>query len=490
MSEYFQSIFDGLKTFLTGMGLTWKHFANKKDLVATLQYPNEKWPIADRNIGFDNDEYNVIRSRLHVDIDDCIGCLQCERACPVDCIKIDTIKPPKGEDYDCGTTSFGTQKKMIVPRFTIDMSECMYCNLCVYPCPEECIYMVGGPNSEKHDIDYEFSQYSRDGMIFEFGNSSEQEIIDIGGQSYLDKRSEVSQKHEEGMKLEGFVESDVVEDISDDETSDSQQEPEKIEEKGLTIKIFNPAEDKMARGIAKKALTYCKRNNMNYDQMADYVTDALNKYNKLTDDIAACIEDVRNYVDEEEPAETVAANEVEPASTDSKADESKESDKPDSAVTIDIKSFNSIDDKMARGSAKKAFTAAKREGLESEAMIMSIRNAISEAGIKNEELDTILDSFGSTGEETDAAPESDGQNKDSQESKADSSSAQTESLFDIKDLNFIDDKMARGTAKKIYTSGKRNSKSSSDIIDEIISELEKNDLCDTELKDKLRGLCG
>ena len=60
MSEYFQSIFDGLKTFLTGMGLTWKHFANKKDLVATLQYPNEKWPIADRNIGFDNDEINSI----------------------------------------------------------------------------------------------------------------------------------------------------------------------------------------------------------------------------------------------------------------------------------------------------------------------------------------------------------------------------------------------------------------------------------------------
>ena len=152
LSEYFYNIYDTIKTMVSGMSLTLHHLRKKKDLVATLQYPNEKWPQPDRNIGFENEEYNVIRSRLHVDIDDCIGCLQCERACPVDCIKIDTIKPPKGSEYDCGKTSFGTQKKMIVQRFTIDMSECMYCNLCVYPCPEECIYMVGGPNESKHEI--------------------------------------------------------------------------------------------------------------------------------------------------------------------------------------------------------------------------------------------------------------------------------------------------------------------------------------------------
>ena len=142
LSEYFYNIYDTIKTMVSGMSLTLHHLRKKKDLVATLQYPNEKWPQPDRNIGFENEEYNVIRSRLHVDIDDCIGCLQCERACPVDCIKIDTIKPPKDSDFDCGKTSHDTQKKMIVPRFTIDMSECMYCNLCVYPCPEECIYMV------------------------------------------------------------------------------------------------------------------------------------------------------------------------------------------------------------------------------------------------------------------------------------------------------------------------------------------------------------
>ena len=188
MSEYFNQIVYGIKSFLTGMKITLNHFNKKKELVATLQYPHEKWPIPERNIGYDHSDYNLIRSRLHVDIDDCIACMQCERACPVDCIKIDSIKPPKDNGYDCGLTSNDTQKKMIVSRFTIDMSECMYCNLCVYPCPEECIYMVGGPNDKKHEIDYEFSQYNRDGMIFEFAEASDDAISNAGGENWLENR--------------------------------------------------------------------------------------------------------------------------------------------------------------------------------------------------------------------------------------------------------------------------------------------------------------
>ena len=205
MSEYFNSIVDGMQSFFTGMKLTFDHFINKKEKVATLQYPHEKWPIPERNIGFNHSEYNLIRSRLHVDIDDCIACMQCERACPVDCIKIDFIKPPKDNDFDCGMTSNDTQKKMIVSRFTIDMSECMYCNLCVYPCPEECIYMVGGPNENKHEIDYEFSQYKRDGMIFEFADAADEEILQAGGEKWLNDRDEKIKIYSEGRDLQGEV---------------------------------------------------------------------------------------------------------------------------------------------------------------------------------------------------------------------------------------------------------------------------------------------
>ena len=144
-------------------------------LSSTLKWSHVSYlcTLPERNIGFDHKDYNVIRSRLHVDIDDCIGCLKCERACPVDCITINTIKAPnRGEDISdighTGETSNGTKKAMVVSRFTIDMSECCYCNLCVYPCPEECIFMVGGPNSSKHPIDYEFSQFDRKDLIYQF----------------------------------------------------------------------------------------------------------------------------------------------------------------------------------------------------------------------------------------------------------------------------------------------------------------------------------
>ena len=154
------------------MKITIGHMFKIKRGNVTLQYPVERWPRPERHIGFSEDSYNVIRSRLTVDMDDCIGCLKCERACPVDCIKIETEKVAKGEDIPeanhRGITSHGTQKRLLVTRFDIDMTECCYCNLCVYPCPEECIFMVGGPNSSKHEIDYEFSEYDRGDMVYRF----------------------------------------------------------------------------------------------------------------------------------------------------------------------------------------------------------------------------------------------------------------------------------------------------------------------------------
>lgn len=247
MREYFSNIIIGIKSFWTGMSLTLKHLKNKENLVATLQYPNEKWPIPERNIGYNHDEYNAIRTRLHVDMDDCIGCLMCERACPVDCIKIDVLKTPKESDFDCGITSFGTQKKLLVPRFTIDMSECMYCNLCVYPCPEECIYMVGGPNEDKHTIDYEFSEYTRDGLIYEFATATDEDILAVNGQDYIKKRDSKVDILAMGRDLKGVaphIEKSL--DVKNDAPSVSK--PDKPD-----FTIINEIDDRVTRATAIKS---------------------------------------------------------------------------------------------------------------------------------------------------------------------------------------------------------------------------------------------
>ena len=76
-----------------------------------------------------------------------------------------------------GITSNGTNKVQVVTRFDIDMTECCYCNLCTYPCPEECIYMTGGPNSKKHPIDYEFSEHDRSDLIYRFAKPGTKEGI-------------------------------------------------------------------------------------------------------------------------------------------------------------------------------------------------------------------------------------------------------------------------------------------------------------------------
>ena len=183
MKRYFTDIWETLTTILGGMGITLVHLIRARNDNVTLQYPEERWPRPERNIGFEHSSYNVIRSRLHVDMDDCIGCLKCERACPVDCIKIETEKAPsRGEDikdiHHIGITTNGTRKALVVTRFDIDMTECCYCNLCTYPCPEECIFMTGGPNAKKHPIDYEFSEPDRSDLIYRFAKPGTKEGIE------------------------------------------------------------------------------------------------------------------------------------------------------------------------------------------------------------------------------------------------------------------------------------------------------------------------
>ena len=457
MSEYFSNIIYGVKSFLTGMKLTLDHFNNKKERVATLQYPHEKWPVPERNIGFDHSEYNLIRSRLHVDIDDCISCMQCEKFCPVDCIKIDAIKPPKDSDMDCGITSNDTQKKMIVSRFTIDMSECMYCNLCVFPCPEECIYMVGGPNAEKHEIDYEFSQYKRDGMIFEFADATDDMIRDAGGDKWLEQRDAKLKKNSEGVELMGIVPEAITAPVAATavETKTETAKPAaaaKSIDGEFDIKSLDVIADKMCRGIAKKAFMAAKRAGKDATAILADVAQALSDAGKMTGEIQSILDGLSAPTPE-------AVTPVAEAGGAAKAESVAEAPPTAELKEFDIKELNVIEDKMARGTAKKAFLGAKRSG---EDKVEAVRKALGDAGLLDSVAEKLLNSFTITDTEVSAPVVAEKPVESSEDAVAESTGDLP--LFEITDLNGIDDKMTRGMAKKIYMTGKRADKTRAEVI--------------------------
>lgn len=149
-SKVFNTVRETFSSLWKGMKVTMKHLFGDK---VTIQYPEDKPILPDRE-----------RSRLYVNMDDCIGCLQCERACPVDCITIDTEKAVPGDEP--GETSQGKKKALWVTQFDIDMGKCCFCNLCVPPCPTDCIYMTNV---------YEFAEYDRNSFIYNFSTLTEAE---------------------------------------------------------------------------------------------------------------------------------------------------------------------------------------------------------------------------------------------------------------------------------------------------------------------------
>ena len=153
MRQYFKNTWDGIWTVLIGMKITFKHLFTP---AVTIQYPDVKVQLPER-----------VRNRLFVNMDDCIGCDQCSRACPVSCIELETVKSTPGEDI--GTTSNGKKKALWVTKFNIDIAKCCYCQLCVFPCPTECIYMT--------DV-YEFAEYERENLVYKFATLTDEEVAE------------------------------------------------------------------------------------------------------------------------------------------------------------------------------------------------------------------------------------------------------------------------------------------------------------------------
>ncbi len=143
MKTYFRDLGLGTLTVLNSM---WVAFIRLFTKSVTLQYPTVKMEMPERT-----------RARLFNKIEDCIGCGQCARVCPTDCIDIQTEK--RGKDEPAIFASDGTAIKLRTYVFDIDMTLCCYCALCTFPCPTHCLVMTR---------EYEYSVYDKKDHVYHF----------------------------------------------------------------------------------------------------------------------------------------------------------------------------------------------------------------------------------------------------------------------------------------------------------------------------------
>jgi len=118
MGGYFSDIFNGSKSLLIGMGITFREFFKP---VVTVQYPYQTIKMSAR-----------FRGHIELIADEegkpkCVVCGMCERACPSGCITLGSVSVEIEVDGKM-------KKKKVLSKYDLDFTKCSLCGQCVENC--------------------------------------------------------------------------------------------------------------------------------------------------------------------------------------------------------------------------------------------------------------------------------------------------------------------------------------------------------------------
>lgn len=133
--SFIVTFFRSAKSVIVGLGVTIKELFRP---TVTIKYPMEK---LDLPVGFRG--IPVLLSDPEGQLK-CICCELCAKACPVQCI---TIESHRGED-----------KKKVLDVYNLDATWCMFCGICAEVCPADALAVT--------DV-YELSNVDLHNLLFD-----------------------------------------------------------------------------------------------------------------------------------------------------------------------------------------------------------------------------------------------------------------------------------------------------------------------------------